>query len=190
MIFSKGNRKLPKTTAIWNLPSGLTCPKSTIECRKWCYANKAEKMYPNVLPFRIKNFKLTKQPNFKEILIKELKQLKGIKQIRIHESGDFYNQKYLNDWITIAKTFSDKIFYAYTKSYHLNFKERPKNFIILLSDDNSEHQDKYYKFDGVTKVSKTIDLKENYFTCLGNCKLCDVCFKPSRKFKQINFHIH
>ena len=52
MLLQKGNRKLPKTTLIFNLPAIESCPASTEECRKWCYARKAERQYPVVKKYR------------------------------------------------------------------------------------------------------------------------------------------
>lgn len=37
-------------------------------------------------------------------------------EVRIHESGDFYNQKYLDAWVMVAKSMPDILFYAYSKS--------------------------------------------------------------------------
>ena len=134
MLFSRGNKKLPKETLIWNLPSGKTCPSSTPLCTKWCYAKKAERLYPNVLPSRIKKFKFSKSVNFVKNVIKELTSYKfNWEQVRIHESGDFYSQKYLNDWFKIINKFNNKIFYCYTKSYQLDWSNYQNSFI--LTDD-------------------------------------------------------
>jgi hypothetical protein len=189
MIFSLGNRKLPNTTAIWNLPSGKTCPMATEQCKKWCYAKKAEKLYPQVLPFRERNLKLSQQDDFIKLVNKELSQVKNIKQVRIHESGDFYNQQYLNKWIKIAKTNPNIIFYAYTKCYHFNYLNRSKNFIVLLTDDDKKHMKHYYKFNGITRVSFNL-LDEKWFNCLMNCKKCNYCYTPSKQIKYISFSKH
>ena len=118
-----GNRKLPITTAIFNLPSKVTCPGKTALCSKVCYATKAERMYKQVIPFRTKNLTLSQQEIFIEVITNEIETLvekKKLKTVRIHESGDFYSQKYLDKWLVIANKFPKIIFYAYTKSWHLN----------------------------------------------------------------------
>ena len=59
-------------------------------------------------------------------------------QVRIHESGDFYNNEYLAAWIKVAKTMPKIEFYAYTKSIPYvkamegKLKDVP-NFSITLS---------------------------------------------------------
>ena len=124
-----GNKKLKnnETTRfmIWNLPSVITCPYRTALCEKSCYAQKAERVYPQVLPSRERNLEESKQEDFVENMIftieKHLvsKAFQGKKTVfRIHESGDFYNINYARKWVEIAKHFeNDKriIFLAYTK---------------------------------------------------------------------------
>ena len=181
-----GNRKLPRTTGIWNLPSGITCPNSTDECRKHCYAKKAERMYPQTLPFRHINLKLSQFSDiFIETIADEIHRKKRCYAIRIHESGDFWSQSYLNDWIDLAKMFPDIVFYAYTKSYHLDFSKRPKNMLVLLSDDKSELKEHWEDFDGVTRVSDNPKLADNEILCPNDCKLCDCCFNIYRAGKRL-----
>jgi len=180
---------------IWNLPSQETCPKSTEECRKWCYAKKAERIYPQVLPFRRDNLWHSKTRSFVlnmfNIISNHIKRDRTKpEQVRIHESGDFYNQDYLNDWIELSKQFPKQIFYAYTKSYHLDFSKRPKNFIVLLSDDNKKLSKYNNKFDGIASVSNKIDLKSSSWNCLGDCKICTYCYSKPNVFKNLFFNKH
>lgn len=190
-LLMRGNKKLPKSTLIWNLPSGLTCIGMTKECQKYCYAKKAERMYPQVLPFRLRNYNISKLKNFTDIIINYLCNLKdNWDTIRIHESGDFYSQEYLDKWFKIINKFNNKIFYAYTKSFQLNFKDKPNNFIIIASDDNpSKESLKRYKkeFSGIAAV----DMKNFlYYNCPMDCKICNYCYKNIEYFKAINFKKH
>jgi hypothetical protein len=54
--------------------------------------------------------------DFTAIIINEIKR-KRVKPvaIRIHATGDFYSQSYLNKWIEIAAALPSVDFYAYTK---------------------------------------------------------------------------
>lgn len=61
-----------------------------------------------------------------------------IKQIRIHESGDFYKGEYFDAWLQIAKRFPNIEFYAYTKALPFVKKHEKEinntpNFTIDLS---------------------------------------------------------
>lgn len=49
-VFSRGNRKLPKSTLIANLTSAEHCPSCQLgfcKLSKICYAKKCERIYPN-----------------------------------------------------------------------------------------------------------------------------------------------
>jgi len=130
--FSKGNRKLSPKILIWNLPRLTTCPGAGA-CRKWCYEIKIERMYKQTVPFREKNLELTKQADFVDRVVDYLSKRKE-PYIRVHESGDFYNQRYLNKWYEIARKLPKKKFFAFTKSFHLDlWSKKPDNFNILQS---------------------------------------------------------
>lgn len=125
-----GNKKLQNNGnirfIIWNLPAVKTCPFRTAMCEKSCYARKAERVYPQVLPSRERNYIDSLEDDFTENMIytleNELKSKKytGKKVVfRIHESGDFYSLEYTRKWVEIARHFLDNpqiVFLAYTKS--------------------------------------------------------------------------
>src|SRR5574343_650785 len=117
MKLSRGNRKLKQGYLIWNLPAVKTCPGSTAICRKLCYARKAERVYPDVLPCRMSNYHDSKKESFTDDMIMLIeKTLKTYKKFngyfRVHESGDFYNQKYLDSWFKIVAQFPEIKFLA------------------------------------------------------------------------------
>jgi hypothetical protein len=123
---------------IWNLPSGVTCPGKTSMCDKHCYAKKAERFCPHVLECRYENLRDSKSPKFVENMIaairgKVVKNKNFNGHFRIHESGDFYSQKYLDDWMEIASAFPKIKFLAYTKSFHLSFNSQVDNVEIVMS---------------------------------------------------------
>jgi len=171
-----GNMKIPTSTAIFDLPAVTTCPGSTPECRKHCYARKAERCYPSVLPFRQKNFTVTRTQEFTQEIQKELATKKKVDVVRIHSSGDFYNQRYYDKWVEITKMFPGLTFYAYTKNTKLDISKRPKNFIMLLSDDQQVYKDQWYKYNGVATVTPRKQQPDPNFTvCPGSCKSCTLC---------------
>ena len=127
----------------WNLPTGSTCPFA-MECKVTvdritgkfdihrgqykCYAAGPER-FPGVREHRWKNFEHTKNGN-KPILPKDCR------AVRIHASGDFYNQEYFNMWVEIAKENPEVEFWAYTKSLNYWIKkinDIPKNLILTAS---------------------------------------------------------
>ena len=61
--------------------------------------------------------------------------------MRVHVGGDYFNVKYLQAWIEVAKRNPDKIFYSYSKSLHL-FKQfaLPEN-LVLTASRGGKHDD-------------------------------------------------
>lgn len=134
VAMEKGNLKLAKTVKTFNLPAGKSCPNSK-ECYKSCYAKKAERIYPSARTSRERNFRLAREGT--QILKAKISQhLKKGDVIRIHESGDFFNQTYVDMWYEIAKEHPDVMFYTYTKTEHLfdfsKIKSLP-NFNVVSS---------------------------------------------------------
>jgi hypothetical protein len=117
-----------------------TCPKA-LACRGVCYAKQGRYAQPNVIQARKHNLKLSLRPTFVRYIIADLNQMvvkskvckKPYNVVRLHDSGDFYSQEYLDAWATIAATFPDVIFYAYTKSLHLDMSRIPANLRITRS---------------------------------------------------------
>ena len=115
----RGNAKLHRNIGLFNLPTVTTCPGAG-ECLKFCYAMKPEKLYKgHVVSSRHDNFKASLDPAFATDMVREIRRLK-VKVFRPHESGDLYNQSYVNKWVDIARQLSDVRFFLYTKSLHLD----------------------------------------------------------------------
>jgi hypothetical protein len=110
----KGNKKLAKNITTFNLPAIKSCPNSK-DCAKFCYAKKAERIYPSARISRERNFRLAKE-NLQLLKAKILKNLRKGDIVRIHESGDFFSQEYLDMWYEVMKERQDVMFYAYTKT--------------------------------------------------------------------------
>ena len=59
---------------------------------------------------------------------------RGGAAIRIHDSGDFFSQDYLNLWTSIAGANPEILFYAYTKEVAMvSTRLLPRNFRIIYS---------------------------------------------------------
>ena len=98
---------------MFNIPAnkevcGRTC--------KGCYAIKEQVCFPKALEVRQKRYEASLQPDFHTKVVAELSCLRKIpKMFRIHASGEFYSQPYVNSWYRVALAHPDIIFYAYTK---------------------------------------------------------------------------
>lgn len=115
----------------FNLPRIMTCPGRTSICERGCYQSISEEMLKagerdsQVLYSRKLNWFLAEQEDFVERMVKEIcKRRPKPNQriiIRIHASGDFYSEEYLEKWMKVALITKLKNknydFVAYTKSY-------------------------------------------------------------------------
>lgn len=206
-LFSIGNNiKLARDVAVFNLPAGpeYTCPGATPLCAKVCYAKKAYVTTGKTYKGRLYRFEVAKSKDFLKKIIAELSVLKawGIKKVRIHESGDFFSQKYLNDWVKVMKTFPEINFLAYTKSFDLDFKEAAKlpNFNLIWSIDKTTT--KKPPFAGpiaymLMPEENKDEIIPNAYTCKHKSKHnycgkeCNICWTIKKnKVKQIYFKLH
>lgn len=179
---SSGNVKVGRIPT-WNLPSKLTCPQSTKLCRKYCYAAKAERPYrPQVLPCRNRNLEASKDVEFVATM-SELINRRRSSYIRIHESGDFYDQVYLDKWFEIARNCPSKVFMAFTKSWHLDWTRKPDNLVVYWSvwlDTVNVPESGLKAYAGHCGTGRE-------FECGGKCDICLHCFKASGN---VHFKVH
>jgi len=152
--FQQGNAKLGKNIFTFSLPAGHACPFAN-ECLSKadkltgkltdgpntqfrCFAASAEAVYPNVRIARWHNFDLLKKLTTNkaaDLILNSLPKKANI--VRIHVSGDFFNESYFLAWLQVAKLKPEVLFYAYTKSliYWVNYiKEIPSNLVLNASE--------------------------------------------------------
>lgn len=176
VYITKGNSKL-KGIPIFSLPPEDTRINSTPLCRKYCYAQKAWKQYIRVRETRNKNYIESLKSDFVNKMIDEI-QFMNVQFFRLHESGDFYSQEYLNKWFEIARKVSHITFFAWTKSWNLDWSNKPDNLIIYWSIwPDSEDIPKEGKFAYITDSSNK-DFNYNIpdgFNCPYPEKTCNQC---------------
>ena len=165
----------------YNLPTGTTCPFA-MECKvvvdkvtgKFdvtkgqyrCYASSAER-FPAVRNHRHNNFDFVRNGGVPVIP-------KDCKAIRIHSSGDFFNQSYFDMWLKLAEENPNVEFWAYTKSlnYWINrLNDIPSNLILtasyggktdnLIEKFNLKNVKVYAEVEEVP-TNRPIDTNDNY----------------------------
>ena len=105
------NSKL-KLQFIFDLPPVSTCNRTCPSC----YALKAERRFPAVRALRQRNYTHSQLPSFTSAVINELTSTRrSARTVRIHSSGDFYSQAYIDSWSQIATALPQFTFYAFTK---------------------------------------------------------------------------
>ena len=178
-LITFGNKKLPQTTAIFNMGPALICPSDELnlcENSKICYAKKAEKMYKAVFPHRLKQAEYwlnNSAENFCS-LFHEIYQRKRIKPrlLRFNESGDFYGQDCIikaEKIATILRKYPVFV-YTYTARRDLDFSNC-KNLVVNGSNFMPLGKQLFYgnMFKTVGKFSG------NNKRCLADCNKCNLC---------------
>ena len=178
-IFVNGNSKMGPEVLIFNLSALETC-KPSKWCRKHCYALKGYHTYTSVKKSWRKRLEISKQPDFVELAVQELKKKKNFRYVRLHSSGDFYNEEYARKWIKIIKQCPEKLFRTTTKRTDLGKAIREldslPNMIIRESLDTTRP-----KPSGILPTIAAIKgtaVNQKLFFCKDDCVLCDyTCWK-------------
>ena len=182
VLASKGNKKIGKDTLIINITSATDCPSKKKglckHCGK-CYAMKAERIYPQVLPYRRKQTKIFDQLKVFEYS-QDLREIIGkrrikTKYIRFSESGDFRNQKDVDKLFAIAKSLKDLniVIYGYTARKDLNFDHRPANLVMNGSS---------------FMIDNNFTPYEKGKACKMNCRICNLCKTKGNKTINVKMH--
>jgi hypothetical protein len=200
-----GNAKLKNDVGIFDLPAGHTCPWAkdcaekvdpttgklikNPEAKFRCFAATSELISKAARVKRWHNYNLlrekTSSDEMAQLIIDSIngnKLTKVAPKVRIHSSGDFFNQMYFDAWLIVAKSMPEKIFYAYTKSfiYWVNrINEIPENFHItasrgskndaLIEKHNLKNVEIVYSFEEAVEKGLEIDHDDSH--CYDkNCK--------------------
>lgn len=174
MKFSNGNHKIGKDTLIFNMTSATNCPSKKLGLCKLpdkCYAMKSERMYKQVLPYRVQQEQDWDNEPVQQIAdtikgIAKRKRTNKIDYVRFNEAGDFKDQQSVEKLKTLAQRVPELTFYGFTARKDLNLLNLPSNLIINGSGfmvDNS--------FTATTKE----DAKNHDIVCSGDCRNCNNC---------------
>lgn len=152
--FGEGNAKLAKSIATFSLPAGFSCPfaKDCLSkanrltgkiidgqhCQFRCFAASQECAFQSIRKSRWINFEMLKESESISAMANLIQRSLpyGINVVRIHVSGDYYNEKYFLAWLNVALNNPATVFYSYTKALPFVIKYRkhiPSNFRITAS---------------------------------------------------------
>ena len=178
---SFGNKKLPKTTAIYNIGCWFLCPgrlDGFCELHDVCYA-KCREVMGNVIQSRLNNhyfWKANSAETIAEFICYSIKleTLKGnkVNLLRFNEVGEIEDQEDLNKMIDISNivyALTGVKSYTYTHNRNINFNIPRPNLIINGSG---------FMVDNQFTVVKPEDYKEyvnknNCVECPQNCEYCN-----------------
>lgn len=181
LLVQKGNKKIPSSTAIFNMGSATHCPSlnkglcyvASIGVK--CYAMKAERLYPRALPFRLRQAKFWKKISAKEFVRQFLEIQKSKRKpftaLRFNEAGDFTNQDCVNKAEEIAFWLHHEgiTCYCYTSRSDLDYS-KIRHLVISGSG---------FTKPGISNLFSTLhsldELKDGVFLCPQDCNICSRC---------------
>lgn len=149
-----------------------------------CYAAKAERLYKNVLPYRLRQYKYWGESTANGIaadfslLLRRIKA--PIRYLRFNESGDFFGQEDVRKLSLVAEYLKREHSidtYGYTARQDLNFEN--VHFLVKGSSHDSGNNGKtiVMKKDQITHHLSTLSESErpSWTVCPMSCKACDIC---------------
>jgi len=199
---SVGNLKLGDDTIIFNMGPSATCPSKALgmcQVCGCCYAGKAERIYPEVLPYRnaqrlywLRN-SATKSSAICIALLSVGKRADKIKWFRFNEAGDFWSQSCVDKINYVAATLYKRFkirTYGYTARADLDYSSLGSYLSLRGSGhDNAPHGRTEVRPVPKDNQSKTIAVDGfKYSVCPGNCRNCNMC--KTRRARNIVFPKH
>jgi len=182
-----GNSKLGKDVPVFNLQPMATCPGRTKGCAGksgYCYACHGNYLYPSHMVNWKNNKAFANSRHFVPAMVRDIAIHKSrvarkgeSLRVRLHSTGDFYSQRYLNNWIKVANEHPDVQFLAYTRSHMLDFSSLPDNFKVYYSiDDTTEAMPiTLRQYAEVVPADHTARVKGRHI-CQSECHKCKACW--------------
>lgn len=136
-----GNKKTGKSGRIydkilvWNIPPRITCPGVSDWCSTHCYNADARKdVYTidrwceNLWDF---HFRL---PELKDKIENQINETTGRCAVRLHSSGDFFSEEYIDFWKEIILEFPKVSFWGYTRTWNVPCLKDNVNELMNLNN--------------------------------------------------------
>lgn len=192
LSFRIGNKKLPKTTIIFNMGSATDCPSREkdlcmLEPHR-CYAIQAEERFEKTKQFRQRQTEqwFNSDPWVFARAVEKLHNRYELKLFRFNESGDFWNQESVDNLSKIASYLNNKcgmVTYGYTARYDLDFTN--VTFNVRISHPTIQLPGAL----GNTIVVEHPDaVPVGYYVCAGDCRVCSKCASPVKGNIAFRYH--
>jgi hypothetical protein len=115
-VLQLGNKKLGDGIWSFSLPIEKSCKSATSLCGRACYAKAGHFAWPSVHLSHRRAWEASAQQDFADQVVAFCEK-KGVKTVRVHVSGDFYSQGYVEKWADAATRLSGVTFLAYTRRW-------------------------------------------------------------------------
>jgi len=194
-IAIKGNSKMGKEVYIFNLPARKTCTPTPWclegkEGQPACYALRNNFLPPSVMKSTEERYELSQLENFVEEMTNFIKK-KKVKYFRIHSSGDFYSEDYIEKWINIAKNCPETKFRSSTHRRDLISKIKELNSlpnVIVRESLDSVISKPTTELNFSALAHLNIVKEEESYSCKNSCPSCGYYCWENRV--NINFNEH
>lgn len=177
-----GNKKLPKTTAIYNIGTWFLCEgrlKGFCELHEVCYA-KVREIMGSVIKSRLNNYYFWKTNDAKTIAMfisysiqsKQFSEENKINLLRFNEVGEFENQEDLEKMVEISNIVYEQTgvnSYTYTHNRELDFNiDRPH----LTINGSGFMIDNQFTVVKPSEYKRYVE-NHNCFECPQKCEMCN-----------------
>jgi hypothetical protein len=202
-LISMSNTKIGKIPS-FSISAIDSCPGATTWCAKACYAVKVERIYKCAEKSYAENFEVAKSPEFFTLMDAEIKKLiaKNINTFRLHVSGDFFDVRYIYNWIKLAKANPSMTFFGYTHSWsvlsllpHIGIFRALPNVVLFASVDESTVGKPPKGWRVAYAGDPKLNTHPKMINCLEqagkikDCAACKICFNPISTVN-IQFKVH
>ena len=177
---------------LFNLPAKATCTPT-----KWClegkngkpicYALRNNCLLPSVIKATQERFKQSKRKDFTERMIREIKDRFNF--FRIHATGDFYSEEYVEKWIKIVQACPNTLFRTTTRRRDLTkaLKRLHKEPNVIVRESLDTVRRKPQMNLPVAAIT-SVGIKKDVIACPNDCDKCNhLCWK---KPKNVVFEEH
>jgi len=201
-LVSFGNKKLPKSTMIFNMSSAMECSDALGLCAvsEICYAKKAERMYPQVKPYRDRQADYWLNNSACDILLDMIEVMKSkridITKLRFNEAGDFHSQSCVEkaEYIAWQLSLHGVRVYCYTARRDLDFSACKH---LIVNGSNFKTEGVKRSFTAMTPRQIRQLQTSNVSGLLGDavvnicpmdCTICALCASNSKKDIVVAMH--
>ena len=193
--FKIGNNKLP--FAVFNMGSATDCPSLKAgECKigNKCYALRDEQRYKTPLPYRRRQEMFWRNMSAYDLAeqMKEVMDKKGVKELRMNESGDFRSHEDVEKLNLIAMFlgyYSIKT-YTYT-SRDIHIDPSDMKHVTIIGSGKAGLDGQFIGVKNATSYAKEARLSGfRSIVCQGSCNICNACLDMKVKPAIIYAEMH
>lgn len=176
-ILTANNLKMLKTMKVHpeleirvvSMPCLITCPFKG-KCQWGCYADQGRQAMESCQRAYRENLAMVQDGTFFPQLRAELSayliqaERKGVTPyVRVHDSGDFMDEEYLDNWLELMREFPTINFYAYTKCVDwMSSRDIPSNFSVTYSYGGKQDSHIYRFMPHAHVIGKDDPVPEGY----------------------------